>query len=161
MLRCYHSGLPWTNWPMGERKSRSMRSGRHSCQSHRHHHHSCLVIVIIELSDNCCPTKQARKARRCDSNLQSETMNHSDSLTHWQGQVLGDAIASKNPPNPKRVFPPPKILGEFEYFLETTSTTTQNIDVTRHPFAMFAMFWSIIVWEYGSHSHIRSPVHAH
>ena len=38
--------------------------------------------------------KQAGKARRCDSNLQSETIN--DSPTDWQGKLLGDAIASKN-----------------------------------------------------------------
>ena len=42
--------------------------------------------------------KQAHKARRCDSNLQSKTMNDSLThwLTHWRGKVLGDAITSTN-----------------------------------------------------------------
>ena len=41
-----------------------------------------------------CSQKQASKLGRCDSNLQSPTMN--DRLTDRQGLVLGDAIASKN-----------------------------------------------------------------
>ena len=51
--------------------------------------HSTIVFTFYS-------TKQARKLGRCDSYLRNLKTLPTHSLTHRPGQVLGDAIASKN-----------------------------------------------------------------